>query len=240
MKRWQLLAIPQILLFGGMLVMLVVHPNAITSGVQSTRALVVNGLLLAGWLLLSLVIVPRVVKSATWDAVLLSAVAIAAIVVLVVPTLRNERVVEEFPAAVVEATTSPTTVPGAPPTTAPAAPVRISTGELRGIGHDATGTASIFRVPTAARSSRSRPSTSNRARITVWWSSVAPIGRARATDSNSTVSEETRARSTTRCHPEPTPATDGRCSSGAGRSVCPSPTPAKRQSENRRATCSSR
>jgi len=113
--------------------------------VQSTRALVVNGLLLAGWLLLSLVVVPRVIKSATWDAVLLSAVAIAAIVVLVVPTLRNERVVEEFPAAVAEATTPPTTVPGAPPTTAPAAPVKISTGELRGIGHDATGTASIFR-----------------------------------------------------------------------------------------------
>ncbi len=72
-------------------------------------------------------------------------VAVAAIVVLVVPTLRNERVVEEFPAAVAEPTTPPTTVPGAPPTTAPAAPVRISTGELRGIDHDASGTASIFR-----------------------------------------------------------------------------------------------
>jgi hypothetical protein len=155
-KRWHILAIPQVLLFGGMTVMFVAHPNAITSGVESTRAIVVNAVLLTGWLLLSLVIVPRVIKSAVWDAVLLSAVAAVAIAVLVVPTLRNEKVVEEFPAAVAEPTTSPTTppstLPGAPPTTTPptttpAAPVKLSTGALRGIGHDASGTASIYRQP---------------------------------------------------------------------------------------------
>jgi hypothetical protein len=151
-RRWILLAIPQALLFGGMLVMLVVHPNAFTSAVQSTRALVVNGVLLATWLLLSLVFVPRVVKNAWWDAALLGTIAIAAVVVLVVPTLRDTKVVEEFPAAVAEpapppSSSAPSTAgaSSAPTTTTAEAPVKISSGVLRGIGHDATGTASIYR-----------------------------------------------------------------------------------------------
>jgi hypothetical protein len=148
-KRKLLLLAPQVLLFGGMAVMLIVHPNAFTSALHSTRALVVNGLLLAGWLLLSLVIVPRVIRSAAWQAALLTAVAVTALFVLVVPTLRDKKVVEEFPAAAAEPTVPPTTLPGAPPTTAPtttapAAPVKVSTGELRGVGHDASGTASIY------------------------------------------------------------------------------------------------
>ena len=152
-RRWVAIAIPQVVLFGGMLVNVVVHPNAFTSALQSTRALVVNGALLAGWLLLSLVIVPRLVKHRWWDAAILTTVAAAAIVVLVVPTLRDTKVVEEFPAAVAEPTrptAPPTTVAGAPPTTATTAapqPVKVSTGQFRGIGHDATGTASVYRQP---------------------------------------------------------------------------------------------
>jgi hypothetical protein len=148
-RRLVLLLVPQVLLFGGMLVMLVVHPNAFTSAVQSTRALVVNGVLLAAWLLLSLVVVPRVIRNTWWDAAILSAIAVAAIVVLVVPTLRDTKVVEEFPAAVAEPTT-PSSLPsgaaeGATTTTTAPAPVKISTGVLRGIDHDASGTASIYR-----------------------------------------------------------------------------------------------
>jgi hypothetical protein len=112
----------------------------------------VNAALLTGWLLLSLVLVPRLVENAWWDAAILGAVAVAAIVVLVVPTLRDTKVVEEFPAAVAEPTTPSTTgrgttAPGAPSTTTTTAPapVKISTGMLRGIDHDATGTASIYR-----------------------------------------------------------------------------------------------
>jgi hypothetical protein len=143
-----LLLAPQVLLFGGMLAMLVVHPNAFTSAVQSTRALVVNGVLLAAWLLLSLVVVPRVIRNAWWDAAILSAIAVAAIVVLVVPTLRDTKVVEEFPAAVAEPTTPSSTPARKPPATTPTtspAPVKIATGVLRGIDHDATGSASIYR-----------------------------------------------------------------------------------------------
>jgi hypothetical protein len=157
------LAIPQVVLFGGMLLNVVVHPNAFTSALHSTRALVVNGLLLAGWLLVSLVLVPRVIRNRWWDAAILTVIAAAAIVVLVVPTLRDTKVVEEFPAAVAEPTTPtiptspPTTVAGGPPTTAPTPttaapqPVRVSTGALRGIGHDATGTASVYRRADGSR-----------------------------------------------------------------------------------------
>ncbi len=143
MKRGYLIAIPQVLLFGGMLVMFAVHPNAITAGVQSTRAIVVNAVLLSGWLVLSWILWrwPRVYVG------VLSVVAVAAIAVLVVPTLRDTKVVEEFPAAVAEPSPSTSSVtPDSPdsPTTAPAEPVRIATGTLRGIGHDATGAASVY------------------------------------------------------------------------------------------------
>ena len=140
--KWFRLLLPQVVLFGGMAVMLVVHPNAFTSALHSTRALVLNAALLAGWLALSWVLWrwPRVYVGA------LSVVAVAAIAVLVVPTLRDEKVVEEFPAAVAEPTTPPQRSATGPttPTTAAAAPKRISTGTLRGIGHDATGTASVY------------------------------------------------------------------------------------------------
>ena len=63
-RPWLVLAVPQVILFGGMLVMLAVHPNAVRSALMSTRAILVNAGLLAGWLLLSLVIVPRVLKNA--------------------------------------------------------------------------------------------------------------------------------------------------------------------------------
>src|ERR1043165_5208166 len=104
-RRWIVLAIPQVLLFGGMLVMLVVHPNAFTSALHSARALVVNALLLAGWLLFSLVLVPRIIKNVWWDTAIVTAAAIAALAVLVVPTLRNTKVVEQFPTAVAERAT---------------------------------------------------------------------------------------------------------------------------------------
>ena len=100
MKRWQLLAIPQVLLFGGMAVMLIVHPNAFTSALHSTRALVVNALLLAGWLLLSLVVVPRRHQAAGLGrGAAERGRRSPRSSVLVVPTLRDKKVVEEFPTA---------------------------------------------------------------------------------------------------------------------------------------------
>jgi hypothetical protein len=128
--------------------MLVVHPNAFTSALHSTRALVVNAVLLSAWLLVSLVLVPRLIRNPWWDTAILTIVAVVALVILVVPTLRDKKVVEQFPAAAAAPTrtTPSSTTPGAPPTLAPTVPnpTKISTGELHGIGHDATGTASIY------------------------------------------------------------------------------------------------
>lgn len=140
-----LASLPQVVLFGGMAVMLAVHPNALTSALHSTRALVVNAALLGAWLLLSLVLVRRVLRNALVSSAVLTTVAAAAIVVLVLPTLRDKLVVEQFPqvAAAAGPTAPSTTRPADPPTSTPA-PTRISTGVLRGIGHDATGTASIY------------------------------------------------------------------------------------------------
>jgi hypothetical protein len=148
-RHWLVLAVPQVILFGGMLVMLAVHPNAVRSALMSTRAILVNAGLLAGWLLLSLVIAPRVLKNAFARAAVLTVVAVAAVFVLVVPTLREHKVVESFPtpeSVQVAAPGSRSATPGTPNPPSTAQPVRVSTGELRGIDHDASGTASVFRL----------------------------------------------------------------------------------------------
>jgi Electron transfer DM13 len=151
-RTWLILAVPQAVLFGGVVVMLVVHPNAFRSALMSTRAILVNVGLLAGWLLLSLVAAPRVLRNVAARAAVLSVVAGAAVAVLVVPTLREHKVVEAFPTskeATVAAPESASETPGdpIPPPTAEPQPVRVSTGELRGIDHDASGSASVFRRP---------------------------------------------------------------------------------------------
>jgi hypothetical protein len=147
-----ILAVPQVILFGGMLVMLVVHPNAVRSGLMSTRAVAVNAVLFIGWLLLSFVILPRVLRNAIARSAVLTLLAIGAVLVLVVPTLRDKKVIEAFPMPEAVAEEVPTTSPEGSAettatTTAPAdEPVKVSTGELRGIDHDASGTSSIYRL----------------------------------------------------------------------------------------------
>jgi hypothetical protein len=142
------LAVPQVILFGGMALMLVLHPNAVKSGVTSTRAIVVNGVLLGAWLLLSFVVLPRVLKNSVARSALLTVGAIAAVVVLVLPTLRDKKVVETFPvAAPQEMSAAPQDMSGAAPTTAAPQPELVSRGAIRGIDHDATGTATVYRQP---------------------------------------------------------------------------------------------
>jgi hypothetical protein len=145
------LAVPQVILFGGMAVMLVLHPNAVKSGVMSTRAIVVNGVLLGLWLLLSFVVLPRLLRNVWARSAVLTVGAVAAVLVLVVPTLVDKKVVEQFPEAVAppaagragttDGSQSPMT-----PVVAPE-PVQITAGEIRGIDHDARGTATVYRQP---------------------------------------------------------------------------------------------
>jgi hypothetical protein len=151
--HWVLLLLPQVLLAIGMLGMLVAHPNAVKSGVMSTRAVLVNTVLLGGWLLLSFVVLPRLVRNDAARSGILTVLAVVAIVVLVVPTLRDTTVNEKFPeVAVIQDRAAPTTASGSePPVGIPATtvpqPVRVSTGGLVGIDHDASGTASVYRQP---------------------------------------------------------------------------------------------
>ena len=166
---------------------------------------------------------------------MLSAVAVAAIAVLVIPTLHDTKVVEEFPEAAAEPTVPTTALTGIttpPATTPPAAPVKISTGALRGIGHDATGTASIYRRPNgttvvALESIDIEPGPDYRVII------VRGADQERPGDGLEL--DALRGNQGTQYYevpPEPTLALDGPCSSGAARSVCPSPTPPSRRSEN--------
>ena len=145
-------ALPHVILFGGVLLMLVVHPNAVQSALMSTRALLVNGGLLAGWLLLSLVVLARVLRNRYARTAVLTLVAIAAVSALVVPTLHDTRVVEMFPTPESVRLPAPEVSaavanPPVPPSTTVPQPVRVSTGPLHGIDHDAAGTASVYRQP---------------------------------------------------------------------------------------------
>ncbi len=96
---------------------------------MSTRAIVVNVVLLLGWLLLSFVILPRVVRNVVARAAVLSVLAIAAVVVLVLPTLIDRRVVEAFPMPEAVAQAAPGSAPdGAPEATAAPEPA-VNAGE---------------------------------------------------------------------------------------------------------------
>lgn len=146
-QRRLVLAVPQVILLTGMTVMLVLHPNAVRSGVMSTRAIVVNAALLAAWVLLSFVVLPRLVRNVWLRAGLLTVGAVVAVVLLVLPTVRDTKVVEQFPVAAPAASSVPSAHAAPTDSTPATAPERVSTGELIGIDHDAAGRASIFRQP---------------------------------------------------------------------------------------------
>ena len=56
-----------------------------------------NAALLIGWLLLSFVILPRLLRNVIARTAVLTVLATGAVLVLVVPTLRDKKVVEAFP-----------------------------------------------------------------------------------------------------------------------------------------------
>src|SRR5262245_59736087 len=137
------LAVPQVILFGGMALMLALHPNAVRSGVMSTRAVLVNAALLGTWLLLSFVVLPRLVHNVFERSAILTVGAVVAVALLVLQTLHVTKVVEQFPVA------SPSDQPAQPsasaPVATPAESEQVSTGRFVGIDHDATGHASVYR-----------------------------------------------------------------------------------------------
>jgi hypothetical protein len=124
----------------------VANTNAVRDVFSGTQAFLVTAAIFAGWLLLWLVVLPRLVANAWVRTGILLVVALVLIFALVLPTFVDKKVVEALPDAQTGSSrpagqpdrTTPTT-----PTT-PADPVAIASGTLRGIDHDATGTAVLY------------------------------------------------------------------------------------------------
>jgi hypothetical protein len=113
---------------------------------KSVQAILVIAGIIAGWVLLGWLL-RRFVPWVWVRSAVLSVIAVAIAVVIVRPyyvdTVDNTKLVT---GSVQDA--SQAAAPGAPgPAPSPAAPVRVSSGQLRGIDHSARGEASIIRQP---------------------------------------------------------------------------------------------
>jgi Electron transfer DM13 len=113
---------------------------------KSLQAILVIAGIIGGWVLLGWLL-RRFVQWVWVRSAVLSVIAVAIAVVIVRPyyvdTVDNTKLVK---GSVQDA--SQGAVPGAPgPAPAPAGPVRVSSGQLRGIDHSARGEASIIRQP---------------------------------------------------------------------------------------------
>jgi hypothetical protein len=111
---------------------------------KSVRAMLVIGGIVVGWVVLAWLL-RRFVRWVWIRTAILSAIAVAIAVVLIRPyyvDVRDDTKLVKGP--VQDASQAAPTAPGG---TAPAAtaPVRVSTGQLRGIGHSASGEASLIR-----------------------------------------------------------------------------------------------
>lgn len=121
-----------------------VQPNAVRDVFSGAQAFLVASAILVAWVLLWRVVLPRLVHN-TWVRVaILSVVAGLLIYWLVVSALVDKKVVETLPGARGEIAQPSHESDPTPP---PAAPVQLALGELRGIDHDATGTAALYQRP---------------------------------------------------------------------------------------------
>ena len=135
--------IPTAVLVAAVVVKVVVSPNAARDAVTNLRPLALTVAVAVGWVVLWLVVLPRLVRNGWIRTGILLLVALGLSAALVVPSVRDEKVVERFPRA-----TATTGVAGsAPPATNTAAPTRLGRAPLTGIDHDATGTATLYEQP---------------------------------------------------------------------------------------------
>jgi hypothetical protein len=138
-------AIPGIVLAAALGVFAFTRFGELESTVKSGRALLVVAGIVAVWLVLARLVLPRVIRSVWVRTGVLSALAVAIVVLVLVPYYRSSEVVERFPR--VEAVARPPADAAGDTAPARANPLRVSTGELSGIDHDASGIASIFEQP---------------------------------------------------------------------------------------------
>lgn len=125
----------------------ITKPSEAWTATKSVQAMLVIGGIIAGWVLLAWLL-RRFVRWVWIRSAILSVVAVAIAVVIVRPyyvdTVDNTKLVKGPVQDASQAAPDPAASGPAPP---PAAPVRVSTGQLRGIDHTASGEASIIRQP---------------------------------------------------------------------------------------------
>jgi hypothetical protein len=135
-----------VLIAVGGVVVLVTRPDAVLGATKSWQGLALMGG--TGVVALAvLLLVRRFAHSWAWGLVAASVPFAVAGWLFVAPAYRTKTLHEALPMA----GAAPVTAPAASATTGavaapPTAPVRISSGRLRGIGHHATGGAAVYRV----------------------------------------------------------------------------------------------
>jgi hypothetical protein len=130
--------------------------SAAKNSITSLRAVLVILGIVAGWLLLSRLILPRLLKWAWVRSLVMSAIAVALLLYIVVPYYdkdsKSERFVTEAPAAPAEEANrgggggAGGRGGGAQEPAAPETPVLVRSGSIGGLdGHDGSGTIEVFR-----------------------------------------------------------------------------------------------
>jgi len=143
--------IPLVVLAVSFGIMAAIRPNAVRDIFSGTQAILVTLGIVVGWLVLSRLVLPRLVRDGWARTGILSVLAVALVLVLILPNLRSKKVVETFPGTDRAPTAAPT--PSAAPTDTPAEapaaaePVVLGTGALQGIDHDASGTVNLYQQP---------------------------------------------------------------------------------------------
>jgi hypothetical protein len=155
-RYWVIELIPQYLLGLATLVFLVTKFNAVRSAAESLQAVAVLTAVGVVWLAFSLLLMPWIVRTQWLRVAISSVVACGLAFVLFANAYDDKKVVERL--AGLEPRTGSVTLDAATPTTIasagsvvttapPAVPVRVRSGEFRGINHRAAGLASIIRQP---------------------------------------------------------------------------------------------
>jgi 4-amino-4-deoxy-L-arabinose transferase-like glycosyltransferase len=133
--------LPELALVAGLGLFALTEPHAAASGFKSTKAVVLMVTVAIVWIVGRLALWAGV----RWPAVRLVVFAVAAAAILkvvVLPAYDNHTVTEVLP---VDVRRGDTSSPAAP--AGPAEPVKVKSGELRGIDHRASGTAALYGAP---------------------------------------------------------------------------------------------
>lgn len=120
----------------------------------SSRGLIAVGAIIAGYLAIALVL-RRFVRWVWAAPLVLTAVVVGLAAWVVRPYYVDETADRQLVTGSVrdasQVTAPPASLAEPQPSEAPAGPVRISTGAVRGIGHDGSGTISVLRSPDGSR-----------------------------------------------------------------------------------------